>query len=287
MQHDNLIPKSIADVKELARTFARSGAVSDLDLEAARKRAAIIGCEPAECLEADMFLKIMAGASRGIDPATACGYFAVYNGAVRAVREAPLAILLRSGVLEDIDERIVTFTQLQELEYIASGPPRLADQSEEEHDLEMAEHQVVAARWLGRDGGKAKLAALQVRVYERMRMLEQEGRTDGKGYEAAICAVLRAGVWSVRIFDLDQARARGMLEADNDWWRRYPREAMTYAARQPLLRVVFGDVLGGLVLEEADAQVGTSTIPAGSAGAAPHEGADSDGDLREGVARAS
>lgn len=277
----DLIPKSIAEVTALARVLAASGAVSALDVENAERRAKAVGCTLAQALEADMFVKIMAGATRGIDPATSLGYFGVYGGAVRVVREGPLALVIRAGSLEEIDERLIDFSQLQDLEFVASGPPREEGESDAEFAHALAENDQTRRQWAARDDSPQKLKALQDKAHERIRMLGAS-RTDGTGYEAAICAVRRAGVWSVGLFDLDHAEARDLLRPENEWWTRFRPEALKYAARQPLLREVFADVLGGLAVDDAaGARPGT---PAIASPAAPTS--DDEGDLREGVSGA-
>jgi hypothetical protein len=267
MSESTLIPRCIAEVTALARVFASSSLVTAGDIDAARARKASTGCEVMAAIEADMFLKILAGASRNIDPATACSYFAVYNGQVRAIREAPLALILRAGVLTEIDERVITFDTLSRLELILD-------------DAEARD------AWLGRDGSEQKLVELQRRADERKRQLSQTGGDDvDKGYLAAVCAVSRGGVWSVKIQDLQHAQARGLLQVGaggrGDWWARFREEALKYSARQPLLREVFADIIGGLTIEGEDDH-GPEAAPSPIPEAAEAE----DQGLREGVARA-
>ena len=268
----NFIPQSLADVRELAKMFAASGIVSDDDKADAAKRAAAYGCTIAEALQADLMIKIMAGAARDIDPATSLMYFAVYGGAVRAVREGPLALVQRSGKLEEIDERVITEVSIKALEYIDTG----------REDVDADELESLRANWAAESNNEGKYRALQVRAVERLRQLEQT-RKSWVGYVAAVCAVRRAGRWHVKISDIDHAEARGLLSTDSDYWQRFRETALMYAARQPLLRETFADVIGGLADDDAP-RGGTSTIPA----APPSGSQDSDDaeDLRAGVTAA-
>lgn len=268
----NFIPQSLAEVRELAKMFAASGIIGDDDKADAAKRAASYGCTIAEALQADLMIKIMAGAARDIDPATSLMYFAVYGGAVRAVREGPLALVQRSGLLEEIDERVITEVSIKALEFVSTG----------REDVDEEELAAVRANWTTEHNPEGKFHALQVRAIERLRQLEQS-RKDYVGYKAAVCAVCRGGRWSVKISDIDHAEARGLLSTDSDYWQRFPETALMYAARQPLLRETFADVIGGLAVDDTP-RGGTSTIP-GAPASGPQDGEDGE-DLRAGVTAA-
>lgn len=275
MTHPDLAPRSVSDVLTLARLYAQSSLVTSDDRERAAARLKALGCSLFEALVADMFVRIMAGASRGIDPSTAIGYFSIQDGNVRPVREAPLALVRRSGLLEEMDERVIGMAELAKLENIVRG------YHEPEDNADNAELQ---ARWMGLDNNRQKLLALEVRAAERLAQLLVNGREDGAGYSAAVCCVRRAGVWHVKIQDIDHAQARGLLDAGSgsaDWWQRWPEEALKYSARQPLLREVFGDVTGGLGPEEVTPAAGPAP-----ASATAEPGTDPDGDLRAGVEEA-
>lgn len=268
----SFIPNSLAEVRELAKMFASSGIVGDDDKADAAKRASALGCTIAEALQADLMIKIMAGAARDLDPATSLMYFAVYGGAVRCVREGPLALVQKSGLLAERDERVITAPTLQALEHIATG----------RDDIDPEEIAGARSLWAGEENSEGKFLALQVRAVERLRQLERT-RDGWAGYQAAVCAVRRGTRWYVKISDIDHAEARGLLSADSDYWQRFQEVALMYAARQPLLREVFADVIGGLAVDDSP-RTGTSTIPETPASGPPSD--DDAEDLRAGVTAA-
>lgn len=272
-----LIPKTIPEILELARLLAASGLVSEEEIAEAGARAGRLGCTLPEAIQANVFARILAGAARGVDPATSMRLFGVFRGTIRAVREGTLALVQQSGLLAEIDERVVTFAGLQGLERIATG------RGEDEYD----EAALAAAReaWRAEANTEGKLRQLQRRGVERLRQLDLRGRTDGTGYLAAICAVRRGDTWHVMIRDIDHAQQHGLLDgsADGGWWQDRLEEALKYSARQPLLHEAFADVLAGLDVDD-----GARAEPAPAPSDAPDDAADDDeGEgLRSGVTAA-
>lgn len=262
----SFIPTDIDRALALARIYAASSIVTPAERAEAAARAGALDVPLAEALVGDMFVRILAGAARGIDPSTSLAYFSIINGTLRATREAPLALC--RGMIEEIDERLVPFAALQELEHIVSGYSDADPGDAVELDR-------VRFNWRAADdvGTPGKHYALQVRAAERRKLLEGAGfDPETPGYKAAVCAVRRKGerTWHVRIFDVEEAHARGFIVPENEWWTRFTDDALRYQARQPLLRAVFPDILGNLPVED-EARVApppaASSPPAEAAGA--------------------
>lgn len=251
-----LVPTTIAECQQLAHALLAAGMTDDREIAAAEDRVRRLGAKSiAEALEANLFAKIYAGAVRGIDAVMSIRLFSIFNGSIRAVREGPLALVQASGMLEEIDERIILFDDLQDLVHASlreAGPARPRSSPD----------RIAAARlrWCGDTPDWGKLQALDRAATDLAALVEQNGREDGKGYRAAVCVVRRAGTWTAEIYDLDRALQQGRLESE--WWQKYQDKALTYAARQPLLHRVFGDVLAGIAVEDDD---GPATIPAPAA----------------------
>lgn len=266
MTASSFIPTDIDKALALAKIYAASSIVTAADRAEAAVRAAALDVPLAEALVGDMFVRILAGAARGIDPSTSLAYFSIINGTLRATREAPLALC--RGMIEEMDERLVPFATLQDLEHITSG------YRDPEGD-DLADLERVRFNWRAQDdiSTPGKHYALQVRAAERRQLLEGAGfDPETAGYRAAVCAVRRKGerTWHVRIFDVEEANARGFMVPENDWWMRFTDDALKYQARQPLLRTVFPDILGNLPIED-EARVASpalaSSAPADPAGA--------------------
>jgi len=224
----DLVPHTQQECEEAARRLVLAGLVSEQERDDAARRAKEYGCEIRDALEAAFFARILAGANRGIDPVTSLRLFVIYGGVLSIVREGPIALVRQSGELEAMIERVINFDHLRQLEDSSMAIKWAADRGEADPDD------------LGR--------LLAEKVYDRIRQLDQGGREQGDGYEAAVCCVRRAGAWHVEIRDIDHAREAGLL--GSDWWLRRRIEALTYSARQPLLRAVFGDILAGLATED-------------------------------------
>lgn len=253
MNTTSFIPQSIAEALELAKIYAASSIVSDQEREDAATRSSALAVSLADAIVSDMFVRILAGAARGLDPSTSLAYFSIIKGTLRATREAPLALC--RAHLEEMDERSFTLSRLQDLEFISSG-------FRDDDAREAAEREVLRHNWRAQDPAntEGKLYAIQVAAAEHLRRLEREGRTEPAGFRASLCAVKRRGEnrWHVRIFDLGEAEARGWMNPDNEWWTKFTDDAMRYQARQPLLRLAFADVIGNLPTED-DAR-GLATI---------------------------
>lgn len=224
----DLVPHTQAECMEAARRLVLAGLVTEQEREAAAVRAREYGCEIREALESAFFARILTGANRGIDPTTSLRLFVIYGGVLSIVREGPLALARQSGQLEALIERVLTFDVLGQLEDVRTAVAWATERGEADPDA------------LGR--------LLAERVADRVRQLATGGREGGDGYEAAVCCVRRGGVWHVEIRDIDHAREAGLL--GSEWWATRRIEALTYSARQPLLRAVFGDILAGLATED-------------------------------------
>lgn len=253
----DLVPHTQAECLDAARRLVLAGLVSEQEREEATNRARAYGCEVREALEAAFFARILAGATRGIDPATSLRLFVIYGGALSIVREGPLALARQSGQLHAMIERVLVLDTLQQLE-----------------DVETA---IEWARERGEAGPEQLGRRLAEKVADRLRQLLIGGRADGDGYEAAVCCVCRAGEWHVEIRDIDHAREAGLL--GSEWWATRRIEALTYSARQPLLRQVFGDILAGLATE--DELQRTQPPPAPGRDEPPAD--DDEEGLREGI----
>jgi hypothetical protein len=275
-----LVPATIADCQALAHVLVAAGMVDDREYEQAADRVRRLGGGTiASTLEANLFAKIYAGASRGLDAVTSVRLFAIFNGTIRAVREGPLALVQASGELEEIDERIIVFADLQALAFISVESPAAPRRVPE------SAIQAARLRWCGENPDWGKLRALDAVATDRASLIEQTDRPDGTGYKAAVCCVRRAGIWYAELYDIDHARQQDRLHSE--WWQRYTDKALTYAARQPLLHRAFGDILAGLAVEDDAPPPGS--IPA----AAPTETAEdgpqdpeNPGDLHRGVSSA-
>lgn len=273
---NHLIPTTIAECRELARVMCLAGLVSEQERADAVTRTAQIGGTIVEAIEANLFAKIYAGAVRGMDAAMSIRLFGIYGGSIRATREGPLAIVRASGKLEDIDERFVLLPDLLALESIS-----VEDQQAARRVAPETQH-AARLRWCGDTIDPGKLRALDIAATDRAAMLDQDGRDTGHGYRAAVCLVKRDGVWHCQIVDLDHARERGLLASE--WWVKYQNDALRYAARQPLLHRVFGDVLAGLDAEDpVEAAPQPAAIPAE---VAVDDDEDGEPDLRSGVTAA-
>lgn len=283
----DLVPKSIAEIERLAAIYASSSLVTPDEREAAAKRAHAMGVQVADAIRGDLFVRLLAGASRGLDPSTSLSYFSIYGGAVRATREAPLALV--RGQVAEMDERLLTLHELQMMERISVGYP---SDHPDLQDHEVLERRRYNWRAHGADDGVsaeastlAKFHALQVRVVERLRLLEAAGRDDDAAFKAAVCAVRRRGegAWHVRIFDLDMAAERGLCDnPENEWWQKWQDDALKYQARQPLLRTVFPDLLGNVPIDDDVRVAPASPVSSTSPGTAEAAGPP---DVQEGVTR--
>lgn len=253
----DLVPHTQGECLDAARRLVLAGLVSEQERDEATNRARAYGCEVREALEAAFFARILAGATRGIDPATSLRLFVIYGGALSIVREGPLALARQSGQLAAMIERVLVLDALQRLEDIDTAVEWARDRGEAEPEQ------------LGR--------RLSEKVADRLRQLEIGGRADGDGYEAAVCCVRRGSAWHVEIRDIDHAREAGLL--GSEWWATRRIEALTYSARQPLLRQVFGDILAGLATED---EMHRTQPPAAAIPPETPPEDDEDG-LREGV----
>lgn len=271
-----LIPTTISECREMAHTLVSAGMTDEREMAAAVERAGQLGCTVPAALEANLFAKIYAGAVRGIDAVMSIRLFGIFNGSIRAVREGPLALVIASGKLNprDIDERIVLMSDLLVLDGISVADPAAKPRAPE------SERAAARLRWCGEVPDLDKLRALDRAATDRAALLEQNGRDDGRGYRAAICLVRRDASWHCNIVDIDHASERGLLTSE--WWTKYQDDALRYAARQPLLHRVFGDVLAGLVADDDAPETPAAAQP----GEVDDDEEGDEPDLRRGVAPA-